>query len=68
MNTNKIFKNKRLTCPKCAGNKIIDIVYGYPTEETLKSWHNKEIELGGCIIGKENPTSKCTRCNYQWKS
>ena len=21
-----------------------------------------------CIIGKENPTSKCTKCNYEWKS
>lgn len=68
MNSNKNSKNKRLTCPKCASNKIIDILYGYPTEETLRSWQNKEIELGGCIIGKEKPTKKCTKCNYEWKS
>jgi ribosomal protein S27AE len=67
MNSNKNFKNKKPTCPKCFGNQVLDIFYGYPTAETLKAWHNREIELGGCIIGKENPTSKCAKCGYEWK-
>ena len=57
---------KKLICPECKAIEIVDIVYGYPTEETLKSWFKKEIELGGCIIGKQNPHHKCKKCEQQW--
>ena len=57
---------KKLICPECKAIEIVDIVYGYPTEETLKSWFKKEIELGGCIIGKQNPHNKCKKCEHQW--
>ena len=53
-------------CPKCKSNEIVDIVYGYPSEETLKSWHNKKIELGGCIVRNDNPIYKCVKCNHRW--
>jgi Zn ribbon nucleic-acid-binding protein len=46
----------------------VDILYGYPTDETLQAWKNKEIELGGCIVGEENPNRKCMKCNHQWKT
>jgi hypothetical protein len=59
--------NKKYTCPECNSNEGVDILYGYPTDETLKSWLKEEVELGGCIIGKENPTHKCFKCGHQWK-
>ena len=57
---------KKYTCPKCESDDVIDIVYGYPSEQTLQSWFKKEIELGGCIIQDENPTHKCKKCDHQW--
>ena len=57
---------KKQTCPKCETSEIVDIVYGYPTEEVLQSWFKKEIELGGCIVRNENPIYKCKKCNHQW--
>ena len=57
---------KKHICPECKATEIVDIVYGYPTEETLQSWFKKEIELGGCIIGKKNPHHKCKKCEHQW--
>ena len=59
-------KDKKYICPKCKSNEVIDIIYGYPTQETLQSWFKKEIELGGCIVGKEMPSHKCFGCGYQW--
>ena len=43
--------NKKYVCPKCYTNEAVGILYGYPSTETLKAWHNKEVELGGCIVG-----------------
>lgn len=57
---------KKQTCPKCEASEVVDIVYGYPTEEVLQSWFKKEIELGGCIVRNENPIYKCKKCNHQW--
>jgi len=59
-------KDKKYICPKCKSNEVIDILYGYPTQETLQSWFKKEVELGGCIVGKENPLHKCKKCEHQW--
>jgi Zn ribbon nucleic-acid-binding protein len=58
--------DKKHICPECKALDIVDIVYGYPTQETLQSWFKKEIELGGCIIGKHNPSHKCKKCEHQW--
>jgi len=57
---------KKQICPECKSTEIVDIVYGYPTEEVLQSWFKKEIELGGCIVRNENPIYKCKKCNHQW--
>lgn len=57
---------KKHICPECKATEIVDVVYGYPSEEILQSWFKKEIELGGCIIGKQNPSHKCKKCEHQW--
>jgi len=45
-------KDKKYSCPKCKSNEVIDILYGYPTQETLQSWFKKEVELGGVYCAK----------------
>ena len=59
-------KNKKYICPQCDSEDVVDIVYGYPSEQTLQSWYKKEIELGGCIVQDENPQHKCKKCEHQW--
>ena len=57
-------------CPKCCGNKVAIIVYGLPTDETVKEITNiedcKELNfvLGGCVIRKEQ--FLCHECNISW--
>lgn len=61
-------KVKKSTCPKCKMKEAVEILYGYPSAETLNAWHNKEIELGGCVISRELLNRKCMNCSYQWKT
>ena len=56
----------KFKCPSCYAKEGVDIVYGYPTDTTLKSWQNKEIELGGCVISGNDPEHKCLKCGHQW--
>jgi len=59
-------KSKKYTCPKCQAKEAVKIIYGYPTDATLKSWQNKEIELGGCIITGDDPDFRCMKCGHLW--
>ena len=67
-NLKRGIKGKKFNCPNCKAKEAVDILYGYPTDETLEAWKNKEIELGGCILDQENPNRKCMKCNHQWKT
>lgn len=67
VNLKKSVKCKKFKCPKCNMKEAIQILYGYPSAETLQAWHKKEVELGGCIVGGVMLNRKCINCNYQWK-
>lgn len=61
-------KGKKFKCPKCNKKEAVQILYGYPSQETFQAWQNNEIELGGCIVGREMFNRKCINCNYQWET
>lgn len=67
-NLKRGIKGKKFNCPKCKKKEAVQIYYGYPSAETLNAWHNKEIELGGCIVGGEMLNRKCVNCDYQWET
>jgi len=46
-------------CPKCGG-EYKAVIYGYPTDETMKRAMNGEFKLGGCIT--EGPSGYCANC------
>ena len=52
--------NKR--CPNCNSENIIDIIYGYPTDELLEDSKAGRVVLGGCIVEPSNPIFKCNNC------
>ena len=49
---NDRMRDKKYICSECKSDEVVDIVYGYPTDETLQSWFKKDVELGGCIVGE----------------
>ena len=57
-------KNKPI-CPKCRSELILDITYGYPSEE---SYMNKSFFSGGCCIDEHSPEYHCTSCGNDFGS
>ena len=58
--------NKKYTCPECHAQEGVNIVYGYPTQETFELVKEGRLAIGGCIVDDENPDYKCMKCGYQW--
>ena len=56
-------------CEKCR-DKVVPIVYGYPSPETFKKAERGEIKLGGCCIDvpfEEVEDCICTECGQRYK-
>ncbi len=52
-------KNSKKVCPYGHRDNIVPIVYGLPTERTLKRASKGKCELGGCIITECDPKWYC---------
>ena len=48
----------RPPCPVC-GAASVPIAYGYPDLELFEAADRGEVALGGCVIGKDDPTHEC---------
>jgi predicted RNA-binding Zn-ribbon protein involved in translation (DUF1610 family) len=61
-------ESHKYICPECKEKAGVDIVYGYPTDETFKSAHEGKLVLGGCVrnVDISNPAYRCKKCGYEW--
>lgn len=49
-------------CPVCGGRGV-SIVWGYPTDETMRRAEAGDVVLGGCVVTTEvTPSHECTEC------
>ena len=55
------------TCPRCHSDEVIPIVYGMPTEETLKESRAGRVALGSRVAGPESPRWRCVACSFEWR-
>ena len=57
-----------MNCPKCSGEFIAKIFWGYPgnLEAMQEQLEKKEIVLGGCVVTDHDPKWMCNSCNHQW--
>jgi len=53
-------------CPYCRSRKVVHIVYGMPRSELMEASERGEVELGGCVIGENDPDWHCKKCGQQW--
>jgi predicted RNA-binding Zn-ribbon protein involved in translation (DUF1610 family) len=50
-------------CPRCGETvKPVPIAYGYPSAEMFEAAERGEIQLGGCVIGEDDPPFVCPAC------
>ena len=70
MNT-RLRKGSR--CTSCREGRLIPIVFGYPTNETVERDREGEVEIGGCVVREVfdeergefvsvDPQLSCPRC------
>ena len=60
---------KKSYCPKCGNKKdVIEIVYGFPTDEAMEKSKRGEIKLGGCCVNEDNPDWHCKSCQISFKT
>lgn len=54
-------------CPNC-NEKLVKIIYGYPTAEAFEKSQKKQLYLGGCMIpiGIEQPIYHCYNCSRNY--
>lgn len=55
-------KRKPVKCPDCAGKKVVHIMYGYPTDETIENANDGSFVMGGCVVSGCDPSWRCTAC------
>lgn len=52
------------TCPNCFSSEhVVEIVYGYPSDELLIS-DREDFVLGGCVISHDSPGWFCQDCKH----
>ena len=54
-------------CPNCDSDKVVPIVYGYPTEESYELEEQGKIALAGCCVVDGLSTKwYCKLCGHEW--
>jgi hypothetical protein len=66
-----MFANQQLlmeSCPRCATNNPLEIVYGAPSREMFDSALAGIIALGGGLVDDSSPAFRCRRpeCDTVW--
>lgn len=54
-------------CKICA-TKVVRIIYGEPTPETMEKARIGELIVGGCCVSEQDPEWGCPRCGYGYKN
>ena len=55
-------------CPYCGSDRVIPIVYGYPSMETFEEADKGNIKLGGCVVSMDGSDyiAYCKDCDASW--
>jgi len=54
-------------CNHCSkSNKVVEILYGYPSEKGAMDGKKGHVYLGGCVVHDETPRWYCKRCNNKF--
>jgi len=54
-------------CPKCKSTATVPVAYGLPSPEAFRLAERREITLGGCIVGGDDPNWACNSCGHRFR-
>lgn len=55
-------------CPAGGQHDPVKISYGYPSGAMFEAVERGEIFLGGCLLSRSSPTSRCRKCGTEQTS
>jgi hypothetical protein len=58
-------KGQPIQCPSCGADKVIPILYGYPSSGAIAAAREGKTVLGGSITTDNDPSWECTGCGMQ---
>jgi hypothetical protein len=53
-------------CPKCGSQRVMPVMYGYPSVEGMEAARRGEVVLGGCVVYDLAPRWACAECHHQF--
>ncbi|MCY1153017.1 MAG: hypothetical protein OWP43_11435 [Sphaerochaetaceae bacterium] len=62
----KDYFNKNIKCPVCSSSKREKIIYGMPTEESLKQDQTTPLHQVNFNQDSKHPIYHCQNCGYKW--
>ena len=57
-----------LECPNCGSDRVLPLVYGFPSSELLDMAMQRFVNLGGCTVDGSESMWSCDSCRHQWGS
>jgi predicted RNA-binding Zn-ribbon protein involved in translation (DUF1610 family) len=51
-------------CPNCGEPRLVPIVYGFPGDSLMRLAQQGVVQLGGCIVGGDDPQFHCPACDH----
>ncbi|MBK8060489.1 MAG: hypothetical protein IPK33_22140 [Gemmatimonadetes bacterium] len=60
------FPPRAKICPKCGGDRVVDVTYGYPMPGRDMTRGGGAVHHG-CVVGPDSPTAACLDCRYAWQ-
>ena len=55
-----------MKCPECKSHNIVELIWGYPSQELIENKNYRKFELRGCVVDFDSKKWKCNDCQNEW--
>jgi ribosomal protein L37AE/L43A len=63
-----MIEKPQLNCPNCGSDRVMPIVYGFPSPALLDMAMQRFIAIGGCTVDGSESLWACDTCHHEWGS
>lgn len=57
-----------IRCPRCGSTEVIEIIYGFPSEDEMRRAEDGDVVLAGCFFSLYKPDRHyyCIDCDFKF--
>ena len=56
----------RPKCERCGSDRVVPILYGFPTCDMFEAAERGDVGIGGCVVTGEDPEWLCRACDKRF--